>query len=98
MASESSLSPACRVPSVTSVNGTYPARAEYTAGVKFVPFVSFHRAWDFSFNPLLWQPFTHTGAQNRHVLLLILYKVQAAMINNLKTIQFLGGVINTADA
>lgn len=69
MAAESSLSLACHVPSVTSVNGSYPARAGYMAGVEFVPFVSFHRAWDFL-----------TEAQNRHVLLLILYKVQAAMI------------------
>lgn len=47
MASESSLSLACRVPSVTLVNGSYTARAEYKAGVEFAPFVSFHRAWDF---------------------------------------------------
>lgn len=44
MAAESSPSLACHVPSVTFVNGSYPVRAGYMAGVEFVPFVSYHRA------------------------------------------------------
>lgn len=44
VAAESSPSLACHVPSVTFVNGSYPVRAGYMAGVEFVPFVSYHRA------------------------------------------------------
>lgn len=41
VASESSPSPACRVPSVTSANGSHSGKVEYMAGVGFIPLVSF---------------------------------------------------------
>lgn len=66
--------------------------------MEFVPFVSFHGAWNFSHLTLYSDSHLPTLRLEIDVIILILCKVQVGVINDSKTIQFLGGVVNTAGA